>query len=87
VTSDESPAAVRARLEREIEYLADQLNSLESRMPTEAEIAHWREMALADERLTWARTKLRLITPLVVAFVVAVWGIVDWVSKHINWKG
>lgn len=84
--SGESPTEVRARLQREIEYLADQVDKIEKQMPSQREIDHWREMALADERASWARKKIAVLVPVGVAVVVSVWQLIEWLREHISFK-
>jgi uncharacterized membrane protein len=44
-----------------------------------------REMLREAERMSWARKKMRVIVPIGVAAVVAIWQVVEWVSKHIRY--
>lgn len=41
-----------------------------------------RHLLQEAERATWARKKLAVLTPMVVAVVVAMWQLVDWFSRH-----
>lgn len=86
MSHDESPEAIRARFETELDYLAKQLDRVEARLPTEAELAKWREMAVADERASWARKKLAVIVPALVAVVVAIAQAWEWLRSHVSMK-
>jgi hypothetical protein len=44
-----------------------------------------RAMLREQERMTWARKKLKVFVPALVAVVVATWQIVEWVQKHIRY--
>lgn len=37
-----------------------------------------------DERASWAWKRLKIITPMVVASMVAIWQLVDWVIRHVR---
>lgn len=80
----EDPHVVRDRIERQLEYLAEQLARLEAKLPSEAELVKWREMAIADERASWARKQVAVWAPILVAVVVGVWQTIDWLRTHIT---
>lgn len=86
MSHDESPEAIRARFEAQMDYLAKQIDRVEARLPTEAELAKWREMAVADERASWARKKLAVIVPALVAVVVGLVQAWEWLRSHISMK-
>lgn len=43
-----------------------------------------RRLILDDERATWARRRLRVLIPAVVAMVIAIYQFADWVLKHVK---
>jgi hypothetical protein len=45
-----------------------------------------RRMLREDDRMNWARRKLRYVAPMVVALIVAVWQLIEWVRLHISFK-
>lgn len=59
-------------LEREIEQLAGQLDQLEKKMPSPAEIEHWRAMAEADKRRAWLIT-VTLKAAATVTAIIVIW--------------
>lgn len=82
--SPEDSTAPRARLEAQIEHLGAQLDALRERVPSPEELEHWRQMALADERATWARKKLAVLVPILVGIVTVVFTVVDWIRDHVS---
>ena len=51
---------------------------------TPPEIAHLRRVLRNDDRTSWAMRKLRVFTPVLVAFVVGAWQLWDWAAKHLR---
>lgn len=45
-----------------------------------------REMLREQERMSWARKKLKVLVPALVAVVVAIWQIIEWLQRHIRWN-
>jgi hypothetical protein len=43
-----------------------------------------RRMIRDEERATWARRRLRVLVPAMVAVVTMVWHAVDWAIKHVR---
>lgn len=60
------------QLEREIEQLAGEIDALERKMPTDAEVAHWRSMAAADKHRAWLIT-LTLKVAGTVTSIIVIW--------------
>lgn len=79
---DGSPAAVRARIEREIEYLADQLAKLQAQMPTEEEVIYNRNRMRAEENAAWAWRQLRTHLPWITAVGSIVGTGLYWLMTH-----
>lgn len=51
---------------------------------TPAERRALRRMIRDDERATWARRRLRVLVPVGVSIVVALWQAIEWVVKHVR---
>lgn len=43
-----------------------------------------RKMMREEERASWARRRLKIFLPAVVAVVAAVWQVADWAIRHIQ---
>ena len=53
---------------------------------TEAERLALRKVLRDNERASWALRKLRILIPMAVAIVVAVYHGVDWLVKHVRFS-
>lgn len=45
-----------------------------------------RRLIRDEERAAWARRKLKVVMPAIVAFVIGTWQLIDWAKTHISWK-
>ena len=45
-----------------------------------------RRILREEERRSWAMRKLRVLVPILVACVVAVWQVWEWVARHLRWQ-
>lgn len=52
---------------------------------SEGELRRLRKLLLDDDRATWLRKQIRILLPVVVTAVAAIWGVWEWASKHIRW--
>ena len=51
---------------------------------TSAERLMLRKMMRDEERASWARRRLKILIPALVAVVAAVWQAADWAIRHIQ---
>jgi len=47
---------------------------------------HLRKLMRDDERLTWARRKAKVIVPALIALVIGIWQLIDWLRLHVTFK-
>lgn len=58
---------------------------LDSTVPlTKQEVEHIRRVLRDDDRATWARKKLAVILPIVVAVVTGLWQLYEWAARHLK---
>lgn len=62
-------------------------NTLPSYEFDEDERARLRRVLQEYDRATWLRRQIRVFVPWVAAVVAALWGVIEFLSKHIQWKG
>jgi hypothetical protein len=53
---------------------------------TAAERKALRRLLRDEERASWAWKRLRIVTPIVVGVMVAMWQAWDWVAKHVRFS-
>jgi len=51
---------------------------------TPEELAQIRQLIEESERASWAWKKLKILVPVVVAIVVAIWQAGEWIVKHVR---
>lgn len=77
------PDAAFEELQTENDALANQIESLENRVPTAAEIAYLRERKAADENAAWLWRMIKAHAPWVSVVASMAATALWWLSTHI----
>ena len=53
---------------------------------TKSEVVQLRKMLVDDDHATWLRKQVKVFVPWIATVVASGYGLVLWVSKHVNWN-